>query len=88
MKPCIRSLFVGAALALSSTPVIAEPATCPNPQALGTSRDLPVGGDVRIGLKTYPQTLDLADHEVVLTFDDGPEPSTTPRILTRLKLIA
>lgn len=33
-----------------------------------------------IGLKTYPQTLDLADHEVVLTFDDGPA-ATTPLVL-------
>eukprot|EP01037_Dinobryon_pediforme_P006571 gene6571-6640_t len=54
---------------------------------LGTSRIVPVGaeGGLNIGLKTYPQTLALADHEVVLTFDDGPSPATTPRILDALK---
>jgi hypothetical protein len=27
---------------------------------------------LKIGLKTYPRSLALADHEIVLTFDDGP----------------
>jgi len=35
-------------------------------------------------LKSFPQTLPLADHEVVLTFDDGPAPSTTPQVLAAL----
>ena len=30
----------------------------------------------RVGLKSFPQTLPLHDHEVVLTFDDGPWPAT------------
>lgn len=79
--------FIGAvaALTLVTIPALAAPSPCSNPQALGTSRDLIVGGDVRIGLKTYPQTLDLADHEVALTFDDGPWRSTTPRILDALE---
>ena len=38
-----------------------------------------------IGLKTYPQTLALGDHEIVLTFDDGPLPATTRPILDALK---
>ncbi len=54
------------------------------PGALGVSRTIEVGGTPRLGLKSYPQTLDLKDHEVVLTFDDGPWP-TTPRILAALK---
>ena len=29
----------------------------------------------------YPETLPLADHEVVLTFDDGPLPPYTSRAL-------
>jgi peptidoglycan/xylan/chitin deacetylase (PgdA/CDA1 family) len=37
-----------------------------------------------VGLKNYPQTLPLRDHEVVLTFDDGPWPPTTPRVLKAL----
>jgi len=53
------------------------------PDALGVSRTIAIGGSPHIGLKTYPQTLDLKDHEVVLTFDDGPA-ATTPRVLDAL----
>eukprot|EP01037_Dinobryon_pediforme_P006371 gene6370-6438_t len=58
-----------------------------SPDTLGTSRTLPIGAEsgLNIGLKTYPQTLALADHEVVLTFDDGPSPAATPKILDALK---
>ena len=77
-----RLLFATALAALSLGPARAAP--CPDPQALGTSRELPVGGAPRVGLKTYGKTLDLADHEVVLTFDDGPWPATTPAILDTL----
>src|SRR6202051_4452451 len=38
----------------------------------------------RVGLKIFPQPLPLGDHEVVLTFDDGPWPATTPRVLAAL----
>jgi peptidoglycan/xylan/chitin deacetylase (PgdA/CDA1 family) len=37
-----------------------------------------------VGLKSFPQTLPLGDREVVLTFDDGPWPPTTPRVLAAL----
>ncbi len=57
--------------------------TC-GPQALGVSRTISIGAAPRLGLKTYPQTLDLKDHEVVLTFDDGPG-ATTPRVLAALE---
>ena len=69
------------AAAASASPA----AACDNPDALGTSRTLEVGGAPELGLKSYPQTLALDDHEVVLTFDDGPAPSTTPKILDALK---
>nr|WP_174243274.1 polysaccharide deacetylase family protein [Beijerinckia sp. L45] len=54
--------------------------------ALGTSRTLSVGprGGLEVGLKTYPQTLPLRDHEVALTFDDGPNAKTTPMVLDAL----
>ena len=39
----------------------------------------------RLGRKHFPQTLALAPKEVVLTFDDGPEPGTTARVLDTLK---
>jgi len=53
---------------------------------LGTSRVVEVGtqGGLEVGLKTYPQTIPLADHEAILTFDDGPDAKTTPRILDAL----
>ncbi len=59
--------------------------TC-GPDKLGTSRVVEVGtqGGLEVGLKTYPQTIPLADHEVILTFDDGPAAKTTPEILHAL----
>jgi peptidoglycan/xylan/chitin deacetylase (PgdA/CDA1 family) len=64
---------------------VASAAEC-GPDKLGTSRVLEVGteGGLQIGLKTYPQTLPLKDHEVILTFDDGPDPDDTPPILAAL----
>jgi peptidoglycan/xylan/chitin deacetylase (PgdA/CDA1 family) len=64
----------------------AEAAECVRKDALGTSRVLTVDPAAfpRVGLKSFPQTLPLADHEVVLTFDDGPWPGTTPRVLAAL----
>lgn len=56
------------------------------PDKLGTSRIVEVGaeGGLEVGLKTYPRTIPLADHEVILTFDDGPAAKTTPEILSAL----
>jgi peptidoglycan/xylan/chitin deacetylase (PgdA/CDA1 family) len=64
----------------------AHAANCPQPGALGTSRTLRVDAAAtpRVGLRSFPQTLPLADHEVVLTFDDGPWPPTTTRVLAAL----
>ncbi|MGH6836985.1 MAG: polysaccharide deacetylase family protein [Methylocella sp.] len=60
-------------------------AACP-PEALGVARTLEVGtsGGLQVGLKTYPRSLALEDHEIVLTFDDGPAPQTTPEVLDAL----
>jgi peptidoglycan/xylan/chitin deacetylase (PgdA/CDA1 family) len=59
---------------------------CQNPDALGVSRVMAVGtqGGGAVGRKSYPQTLALADREVVLTFDDGPWPGTTRQVLDAL----
>jgi peptidoglycan/xylan/chitin deacetylase (PgdA/CDA1 family) len=79
------------ALAENTPPANTPPANTPVANncpatALGTSRTLTLGtkGGFKIGLKSYPQSLDLADHEVVLTFDDGPSPKTTPLVLDAL----
>jgi peptidoglycan/xylan/chitin deacetylase (PgdA/CDA1 family) len=61
---------------------------CPgNPDALGTARVLSVdaGSTPRVGRKQFPTTLPLARKELVLTFDDGPWPGTTARVLDALK---
>lgn len=66
--------FIGSAYAVD----------CPgNPGALGTSRTIVVDPKEhpRIGTMQYGETLPLEDHEVVLTFDDGPLPAHTNPIL-------
>lgn len=65
----------------------AQAAECPRKDALGTSRVLAIDAASypRVGLKSFPQTLPLQDHEVVLTFDDGPWPATTPKVLAALE---
>ena len=75
------------ALVTGST-AIAEPAApsnqCPgHPDAIGTSRTLVVDprAHPRIGSMQYPETLPLRDHEVVLTFDDGPLPRNSNQVL-------
>ncbi len=57
------------------------------PDKLGVSRIEKVGtqGGLEVGWKSYRETLTLADHEVILTFDDGPDPATTPLVLDALK---
>jgi peptidoglycan/xylan/chitin deacetylase (PgdA/CDA1 family) len=60
---------------------------CPgHPDALGTSRTLVVDPreHPRIGTMQYRETLPLKDHEVVLTFDDGPLPKYSYQILKML----
>ena len=62
----------------------ASAADCPgHPNALGTSRTLVIDPreHPRIGAMQYPETLPLRDHEVVLTFDDGPLPRNSNQIL-------
>jgi peptidoglycan/xylan/chitin deacetylase (PgdA/CDA1 family) len=57
-----------------------------NNKALGVSRVIAVDPreHTRIGTMQYQETLPLADHEVVITFDDGPIPKYTSRILDTL----
>ena len=62
----------------------ASAAGCPgHPDAIGTSRTLVVDPRAHpiIGTMQYAKTLPLQDHEVVLTFDDGPLPKYSNEIL-------
>ncbi len=73
-----------ASLALS-TSALAQ--GCPgNPDALGTSRTIALDPSEhqRLGLIQYRESLPLQDHEVVLTFDDGPIPPHTTKVLDAL----
>ncbi len=67
-------------------PAMAEDACPGHPDALGTSRVLTISPHdfARIGHIQYKQTLPLNDHEVVLTFDDGPIPPYSNIILDTL----
>jgi peptidoglycan/xylan/chitin deacetylase (PgdA/CDA1 family) len=82
----MRSIAIGVVCLLGAAiPALAE--SCPgNPNALGTSRTLTVkpSSFPRIGKMQYRATLPLEDHEVVITFDDGPLPPYTNRILETL----
>ena len=77
--------IVGALVAIVLGASAAGAQEC-GPDKLGTSRVVEVGteGGLEVGLKTYPRTIPLADHEVILTFDDGPAAKTTPEILSAL----
>jgi peptidoglycan/xylan/chitin deacetylase (PgdA/CDA1 family) len=79
----VASLLVLAALGGTAR---AAPTDCPRKDALGTSRVITVDAATypRVGLKSFPQTLPLRDKEVVLTFDDGPWPPTTKKVLAAL----
>src|SRR6187401_3514195 len=80
-----RFVFV---LIVGFFPVAASADSCPgNPQALGSERVITVSAKVtpRVGRKHFPSTLPLRAKELVLTFDDGPWPGTTPKVLDALK---
>ena len=86
-RPRRLAILLSASLVVATAwGTAAQAADCPRQDALGTSRVLKVDAATtpRVGLKSFPQTLPLADHEVVLTFDDGPWPPTTTRVLAAL----
>src|SRR6478609_2665566 len=80
-RPCAA---LGLWLLACSIAHTASAADCPgHPDALGTSRTLVVDPrqHPRIGTMQYAETLPLNDHEVVLTFDDGPLPRNSNQVL-------
>lgn len=82
--PC-RMIRLLAVMLFSAIAATGSRAAC-GPDALNTSRVMAVdpAKTPRVGLKSFPDTLPLADKEVVLTFDDGPHPPTTKKVLAAL----
>lgn len=82
--------FAIAVVCALAVPALATPvsaANCPgNPDALGTSRTLVVDPNEHqlLGTMQYRETLPLNDKEVVITFDDGPIPPYSNRVLDTL----
>jgi peptidoglycan-N-acetylglucosamine deacetylase len=86
-----RSVRIGSLTALSLGALVCLTAhgasaagECPDhPDALGTSRTLVVDPreHPRVGAMQYSESLPLRDHEVVLTFDDGPVPRHSNQVL-------
>ena len=86
-KRVLRFIITLFGCILAGVSVSASAETCSgNPDALGTSRVLTINPDefTLLGTIQYEQTLPLKDHEVVLTFDDGPLPPYTNIILDTL----
>lgn len=79
------TIFVLAAGLLHAWPAGAE--TCANTAALGTWRTIEIDPAMlgRIGTMQYRQTVPLEPKEVVLTFDDGPMPPMTNKVLDILR---
>ena len=79
-----RTLGLIALMLVALATAKARAADCSgNPNALGTSRVLAIDPRElpRIGTVQYSNSLPLEDKEVVLTFDDGPMPPYTNRVL-------
>ena len=70
--------------ALCTAPALAQTA-CPNPNAIGISRTVEIDttGGPGFGMEHYKAHDFLMPQEVVLTYDDGPWP-TTPQVLQAL----
>ena len=73
---------------LAATSASAQPARppCTNPNALGVARTVEIDttGGPGFGFEHFKELDFLHDHEVVLTFDDGPWPVNTPSVLKSL----
>jgi peptidoglycan/xylan/chitin deacetylase (PgdA/CDA1 family) len=75
-----------AAPAATSSPAPLSKAACTNPDALGIARvvEIDTTGGPGFGFEHFKQLDFLRDHEVVLTFDDGPWTVNTPAVLKAL----
>ena len=70
----------------SGAPTAPAAAKCDNPNALGVARrvEIDTTGGPGFGFEHFKAYDFLRDHEVILTFDDGPWPGNTPAVLKAL----
>jgi peptidoglycan/xylan/chitin deacetylase (PgdA/CDA1 family) len=73
-------------LAATSAPTQPARPACTNPDAIGVARTVEIDttGGPGFGFEHFKELDFLHDHEVVLTFDDGPWPENTPSVLKTL----
>ncbi len=82
---CALAILIPAAAAAQT--ITPQNGACPDtPGAMGSARIIEVdtSGGPDIGTMQYASTLPLGPKELVLTFDDGPNPEHTPKILDAL----
>jgi peptidoglycan/xylan/chitin deacetylase (PgdA/CDA1 family) len=91
----LRAAPAGGVTATAPAPAAAQPAAqqaqpprapCTNSDALGVGRTVEIDttGGPGFGFEHFKDLDFLRDHEVVLTFDDGPWPENTPAVLKAL----
>lgn len=80
-------LLVRVTALLLALPAAAWAAGCGDPASLGVARVLALDttGGLEAGAFNFRKGLPLGDMEVVLTFDDGPLPGVTERVLAALR---
>jgi peptidoglycan/xylan/chitin deacetylase (PgdA/CDA1 family) len=78
--------FAQSAAPASGTSAASAAAKCDNPNALGVARTVEIDttGGPGFGFEHFKAYDFLRDHEVILTFDDGPWPGNTPAVLKAL----
>jgi peptidoglycan/xylan/chitin deacetylase (PgdA/CDA1 family) len=86
MRAILACAVIASASIAASGAALAQKTTCANPDAIGLARTIEVDttGGPGFGFEHFRQHDFLRNKEVVLTFDDGPWPDNTPRVLEAL----
>lgn len=84
MRIPLRGALVASLVAFASQAAFAF---CTNPSAIGVARvlELDTSRGLEVGYNGFRHRLPLQPKEVVLTFDDGPEPGSTDAVLRTLE---
>lgn len=86
MRAFLACAVIASASIAASGAALAQKTTCANPDAIGIARTIEVDttGGPGFGFEHFRQHDFLRNKEVLLTFDDGPWPDNTPRVLEAL----